>query len=69
MHEHDHWAEEEAIRGYNKGIRLAMELGDNDTKVLLESILKEEIEHIDWIEAQLDQIKQIGVQNYLAQQI
>jgi len=44
-------------------------LGDNDTKVLLESILKEEIEHIDWIEAQLDQINQIGVQNYLAQQI
>jgi len=69
MHGHDHGAEEGAILGYNKGIRLAMELGDNDTKVLLESLLKEEIEHIDWIEAQLDQIKQIGVQNYLAQQI
>ena len=69
MHEHDHWAEEGAIRGYNKGIRLAMGLEDNDTKVLLESILKEEIGHIDWIESQLDQIKHIGVQNYLAQQI
>lgn len=69
MHDHDHKAEEGAILGYNKGIRLAMELGDNDTKVLLESLLKEEIEHIDWIEAQQDQIKQIGIQNYLAQQI
>lgn len=69
MHDHDHWAEEGAIKGYNEGIKLAMDLGDNDTKVLLESILKEEIEHIDWIEAQLDQINQIGIQNYLAQQI
>jgi bacterioferritin len=42
---------------------------DNNTKVLLESILKEEEEQIDWIEAQLDQIKQMGVGNYLAEQI
>ncbi|HBC30450.1 MAG TPA: bacterioferritin [Clostridiales bacterium] len=69
MHGHDHWAEEGAIKGYNQAIRLATELGDNDTKVLLESLLKEETEHIDWIEAQMDQINQIGIQNYLAQQI
>ena len=69
MHENDHGAEEGAIRGYNESIRLAAEVGDNNTKVLLESILKEEEEHIDWIEAQLDQIKQIGIQNYLAEQI
>ena len=69
MHENDHGAEEEAIRGYNESIRLAAEVGDNNTKVLLESILKEEEEHIDWIEAQLDQIKQMGVKNYLAEQI
>jgi bacterioferritin len=37
--------------------------------VLLESILKEEEDHIDWIEAQLDQIKQMGVENHLAEQI
>jgi bacterioferritin len=37
--------------------------------VLLESILKDEEDHIDWIEAQLDQIKQMGVENYLAEQI
>jgi bacterioferritin len=69
MHENDHEAEEGAVHNYNESIRLAAELGDNNTRVILESILKEEEDHIDWIEAQLDEIKQIGVQNYLAQQI
>ena len=69
MHEYDHGAEGLAIRGYNESIRLATEMGDNNTKVLLESILKEEEDHIDWIEAQLDQIKQTGLQNYLVEQI
>jgi bacterioferritin len=69
IHENDHGSEAGAIKGYNECIRLAAELGDNNTKVLLESILKDEEEHIDWIEAQLDEITQIGIQNYLAQQI
>jgi bacterioferritin len=69
MHEFDHGAEEMAIKGYNETIKLAAEVGDNGTKVLLESILKEEEEHIDWIEAQLDQIKQMGAGNYLEEQI
>jgi len=69
MHEYDHGAEEVAIRGYNATIRMAVESGDNNTKVLLESILKEEEDHIDWIEGQLDQIKQMGLQTYLAEQI
>lgn len=69
MHDYDRSAEEGAIRGYNESIRLATEVGDNNTKVLLESILKEEEDHIDWIEAQLDQIKQTGLQNYLVEQI
>ncbi len=69
MHEYDHAAEEMAIRGYNESIRLAAEAGDNNTKTLLESILKEEEDHIDWIEAQLDQIKQMGLQIYLVEQI
>jgi bacterioferritin len=69
MHENDHGAELGAVQAYNESIRLAAELGDNNTRVLLESILKDEEDHIDWIEAQLDEIKQIGIQNYLAQQI
>jgi bacterioferritin len=69
MHKHDLEAEFGAVKGYNESIHLATELGDNNTKTLLESILKEEEEHVDWLEAQLDQIGQIGIQTYLAQQI
>ena len=46
-----------------------MELGDNGSRELMDSILKDEEDHIDWIEAQLDQIKQMGVANYLVEQI
>jgi bacterioferritin len=69
MHENDRSAEESAIKGYNESIRLAVEVGDNGTRELLESILKEEEEHIDLLEAQLDQIAQMGIQNYLVEQI
>ncbi len=64
------WAAENgAVRDYNADIRLATDLGDNGTREMLESILKDEEDHIDWIEAQLDQIKQMGIQNYLQEQI
>src|SRR5664280_2710025 len=69
MHESDRGAEEDAIRGYNESIRLAVEVGDNGTRELLEAILKDEEGHIDLLEAQLDQIKQMGVQNYLVEQL
>ncbi len=69
MHQNDHGAEETAIRGYNETIRLADEVKDNGTRELLDAILKEEEDHIDFIEAQFDQIKQMGVQNYLSEQI
>jgi bacterioferritin len=69
FHENDHKAEVTAIHGYNESIKLAFELGDGGTRELLESILREEEAHIDLIEAQLDQIKQMGAQNYLAEQI
>jgi bacterioferritin len=69
MHQNDHGAEETAIRGYNETIRLADEAKDSGTRELLDAILMEEEAHIDWIEAQLDQIKQMGQQNYLSEQI
>lgn len=69
MHENDRGAEEVAIRGYNESIRLAMEVGDNGTREMLSDILKEEEEHIDELEAQLDQIRQVGIQNYLTEQL
>ena len=69
MHQNDHEAEVVAIRGYNDSIRLAVEVGDNGTRDFLQSILKEEEDHIDLIEAQLDQISQMGLPNYLVEQL
>jgi len=69
QHTNDRQAEADAIKSYNDGIRLCVELFDNGTRELMESILKDEEAHIDWIEAQLDQIKQMGIQNYLVEQI
>ncbi|MDI6851822.1 MAG: bacterioferritin [bacterium] len=68
MFKNDWQAEYDAIEAYNKAIKLCTELGDNGTKTLLESILRDEEGHIDEIEEQLDQIKQMGIQNYLAKQ-
>lgn len=61
----DHSAEEGAIKAYNDGIRLCLEAGDNGTRELIDANLKDEEAHIDWLEAQLDQIEQMGLQNYL----
>ena len=62
-------AELGAVTAYNEGIRLAVEVGDNGTRDLLEETLADEEDHIDWLEAQLDQIEQMGIQNYLVEQI
>lgn len=69
QHKNDWSAEEGAIKSYNDGIRLAADLGDHGTRELMVSILKDEEVHIDWIEVQLDQIKQMGIQNYLVEQM
>jgi len=61
----DHAAEAGAIKAYNEGVRLCLELGDNGTRELIEDNLQDEEAHIDWLEAQLDQIEQMGLQNYL----
>jgi bacterioferritin len=65
----DWQAERDAIKAYNEGVRLAAEVGDNGTHELLKSILVDEEDHLDWIEAQQGQIAQMGIENYLAQQI
>ena len=58
-----------ASKMYNDSIQLSFNLKDNGTKELLEDILKDEEVHIDWLEAQMDQIGQMGIQNYLVEQI
>ena len=66
--ENDHAAEMDAIKAYNQAVAQTSELGDNGTKVLIESILTDEEDHIDWIEEQLDQIEQMGYERYLNKQ-
>jgi bacterioferritin len=61
--------EVEAVAHLNKGIETCRELGDNNSRHLLEEILHEEEEHIDWLEAQMALVEQVGAANYLAQQI
>jgi bacterioferritin len=65
----DHALELDAVERLNRGIAVATEKGDNGSRALFEKILVSEEEHIDWIEAQIQQIKDIGPENYLAQQI
>ena len=61
--------EREAVRALNAGIELCRSLGDNGSRELLEDILKSEEDHINWIEAQLELLRQVGGAHYLAQQI
>jgi bacterioferritin len=61
--------EYDAIKRLNAGIEVVRGKDDNGTRALLEKILQDEEEHVDWLEAQLQQMKDIGVENYLSQQI
>lgn len=61
--------EQEAVKRLNDGVELAVAKHDNGTRHLFEQILVHEEEHIDWIETQLETIRLIGLENYLAQQL
>ena len=69
QHAFDLALEKAAVERLNKGIELCRSHGDNGTRALLEKILVEEEEHVDFLEAQLRQIQEMGLENYLAQQI
>ncbi len=69
MHANDLVAEVDAVKAYNESIRVCVELKDEGTKEMLEAILVDEEDHVDWLEAQLAQIEQAGRENYLAGQI
>jgi len=62
-------AEMQAIPLLNRSIQVCRDAGDNGSEHLLTSILVSEEEHVDWLEAQLELIRQVGEAHYLAQQI
>jgi len=65
----DRKLEVEGIEDLNKGIAICVAQADNGSRELLESILEDEEDHLDVLEAQIAQIAQMGVQQYLAMQI
>ena len=69
QHKLDLQLETDAATRLNGSIALARESADNVTREMLEDILKNEEESVDWLEAQLYIVEQIGSENYLAQQI
>jgi bacterioferritin len=61
--------EYDAVKRLNAGIQTCVQAGDNGSRELLEGILTDEEEHIDWLEGQLHAIEEMGIENYLAQQL
>lgn len=58
-----------AVKRLNEGIPVCMASGDNGSRELVEKILSDEEHHIDWLEAQLHAISEIGIANYLTEQL
>jgi bacterioferritin len=58
-----------AVAMYNRCVKVSREEGDNASRELFERLLKDEEAHVDWLEAQLHQITEMGYERYLAQQI
>ena len=65
----DYQAELSAVVTYNSGVGPAREVGEDGTRDLLTRILKDEEGHVDWAEEQKDQIEQMGLENYLTNQV
>jgi bacterioferritin len=58
-----------AVKQLNGAIKVAAEVGDNASRELFEEILSDEEEHVDYLEGQLHAIGEMGIENYLAQQL
>ena len=69
MLENDLSLEVSAVRQYNDAVEIATKEGDNGSRELLVELLKDEESHVDWLEAQLHQIRELGYERYLTQQM
>ncbi len=58
-----------ASKTYNEAVQICVAEKDSVSRQLVDTILKESEDSIDWLEAQLDLIGKIGIQNYLLSQI
>jgi bacterioferritin len=58
-----------AVEMYNRFVELARDEKDNASRELFERLLKDEEQHVDWLEAQVHQMKELGYERYLSQQI
>ncbi len=67
--ENDLKLELSGVQHYNASIALCIQHKDHGTRELLATILEESEEHVDWLEQQLHLIKEVGLQNYLTEQI
>ena len=67
--ENDLQLEMKGVKHYNELIELCLRQKDNGTRELVEPILTESEEHVDWLETQLGLIETVGVQNYLTEQM
>lgn len=67
--ENDLAAEREAVLGYNRAVAISVEAGDNGSRDLFQTLLNDEEQHVDHHEAQLSLIEQVGIANFLAQQM
>ena len=61
--------EQDAVRQYNQAVRICVEARDEGSKALFDRMIQDEERHADFLEAQLHAIKEIGIANYLTQQI
>jgi bacterioferritin len=69
MIESDLALEVAAVKQYNEAVQIATSQGDNGSRDLLVQLLKDEESHVDWLEAQVHQIKELGYERYLTQQM
>jgi bacterioferritin len=67
--ENDLVLETNGVKVYNEAVDLCVKLKDGGSREILEHILEESEEHVDWLESQLNVIKEVGIQNYLAEQV
>ncbi len=59
----------DAVRQYNQSVKVCVEVKDDGTRALFEHMIKDEERHVDYLEAQLHSIKEMGIANYLSQHL